>query len=162
MGAYGIWLSWKHTCGSLNNGIKVPVICKNKRTKEILIVLLNKKNIPINTSHIPIILTHMSGSKKGIQSTVFITNSSAGDIPSGLSIPNQKNITNRDKLSMGTSILIFFTHKKLGLHQILTIIYQCAALSTVMLTSIFTSLFDMRLTKSVSFLCIFCQILTLL
>ena len=54
----------------------------------------------------------MSGSKKGIQSTVFTTNSSAGDNPSGLSIPNQKNITNRDKLSMGTSILIFFTHIK--------------------------------------------------
>ena len=107
-----MWLSWKHTCGNLNNGIKVPVICKNNRTKEILIVLLNKKNIPINTSHMPIILTHMSGSKKGIQSTVFTTNSSAGDIPSGLSIPNQKNITNRDKLSMGTSILIFFTQKK--------------------------------------------------
>lgn len=53
----------------------------------------------------------MSGSKKGIQSTVFITNSSAGDNPSGLSIPNQKNITNKDKLSIGTSILIFLTFK---------------------------------------------------
>ena len=155
-----MWLSWKHMLGSLNNEIKVPVICKNKRTKEILIVLLNKKNIPINTSHMPIILTHMSGSKKGIQSTVFTTNSSAGDIPSGLSIPNQKNITNRDKLSMGTSILIFFTHKKLGLHQILTIIYQCAVLSILMLKSIFTSLFDMQITKIISFLCIFCPMLT--
>jgi len=70
--------------------MNVPDICKNNSPIAILVVFLNKNNIPIVTSHHPMMCTQTLGSIKGSHETVASTIGIAGDRPRGLRIPNQK------------------------------------------------------------------------
>jgi hypothetical protein len=80
-------------------GKKVPVICKNIKTTAIRVVFLFRKHNPIAISQYPIIIVHVSGLRNGIQNTVSIISSVAGDKSKTLRIPNQKNIIKRGILT---------------------------------------------------------------
>ena len=60
----------------------------------IKVVFLLKKQIPISISQYPITIVQFSGVKKGIQNTVSMISSVAGDKSKTFNKPNQKNMIN--------------------------------------------------------------------
>ncbi len=76
----------------MTNGINVPTIWMKSRAMAILVVNLNKKVMPMTTSHHPMIDNHCSGDPNGNHATVAFKRPSAAESPKGLSMPNQKKI----------------------------------------------------------------------
>ena len=80
----------------MKSGRNVPPICMKSNPMAILDVDLNRKVIPMITSHHPITETHCAEFKNGIQLIVASTNGMAAESPKGFKMPNQMKMTAND------------------------------------------------------------------